>query len=94
MNWGGRVLNDKTDFADRLRHRLADQVEAGQLFDPLPPQGDLVEAQNEAEQPARIDQAEQDDIAGSGISSVRINWRSRALTSRCSVSSMTGYRLV
>src|SRR4051812_6449575 len=63
MNRGGRVLDDEADFADRLRHRLADQVEAGQLFDPLPPQRDLVEAQHEAEQPAGVDQAEQDDIA-------------------------------
>src|SRR3954447_22398586 len=63
MNRGGRILDDETDFADRLRHRLTDQVEASQLFDPRSPRGDLVEAQDEAEQPARVDQAQQDDIA-------------------------------
>src|SRR5437773_3642071 len=65
-NRRGRVLDDKADFGDRTRHRLADQIHLAELLDAGGRLIDLLGCQHEAQEVARVDQADQHDIARIG----------------------------
>ena len=58
--------DDKPDFGDRPGDRLTDQVEAAELLDPGFRLRDLVGAEHEAQEIARLDQADQHDVARIG----------------------------
>src|SRR6266851_4991718 len=62
----GGVGDDEADVGHRLRHRLADQIEPAELLDAGFRLGDLVRAENKAEQAASVDQADQHHIARIG----------------------------